>query len=211
MTTRISKSSTVWSCQKWSRRKLSDQNIVHKLHTKRRLSTATTKYDMYLINLGHVEKFGSSSDRKKILSLSSCPLDRKAHKIWGSTLGIIRDLRFTSMELVHYPDPNGRQMYVLSKCCESKRWTIQDRTDPFHVLVYKDNTITSPKSGRNHKRVLVRLVFAASTITRNIWRRKCKAEPRFDSCSWLRFSICGTSRYDDHSCSFVHTHRLGGF
>ena len=46
----------------------------------------------------------------------------------------------------NHPDPSGRQMQVLSKVMRDLRdGRYKTETDPFHVLLYKNNTITSPK------------------------------------------------------------------
>ena len=43
-----------------------------------------------------------------------------------------------------HPDPNGRKMEVLSKVLRDLRdGCYKTETDPFHVLLYKQNTITS--------------------------------------------------------------------
>ena len=70
-------------------------------------------------------------------------------------------------------------MQVLSKTLRDLRdGRYKTETDPFHVLVYKDNTITSPErvERASPKRVhLVRLVFSASAITREHLKMKLQS------------------------------------
>ena len=116
---------------------------------QRRLSTATpVKYDMYLINLSTVLKlFGCELDRKKNIHLS--------HKdfLGQGDLTLFEDLPMGAfvMYVSHqwngykHPDPNGRHLQVLCKVLRDLRDGVHDHvsTDPFHELLYKENTTTS--------------------------------------------------------------------
>ena len=117
---------------------------------QRRLSTATTvKYDMYLMNLGTMLKhFGSASDRKKNFDLCHQELLKKRKLTRYEDLPLGTFVIFVSHQWnsFNHPDPNGRQMQVLSKILRDLRdGRYKTETDPFHVLVYKDNTITSAR------------------------------------------------------------------
>ena len=115
---------------------------------QRRLSTATTvKYDMYLMNLGTMLNiFGSSSDRKKNFHLCHQDLLKQGKLTRFEDLPLGSFVIFISHQWnsFNHPDPNGRQMQVLSKILRDLRdGQYKTETDPFHVLFYKDNTITS--------------------------------------------------------------------
>ena len=138
---------------------------------QRRLSTATTvKYDMYLMTLGTMLKlFGSPLDRKKNFYLCHQNLLKKKKLTRFEDLPLGSFVIFVSHQWnsFNHPDPNGRQMQVLSKVVRDLRdGRYKTETDPFHVLMYKDNTITNPKEWKDllTNAYLVRLVFAASAI-----------------------------------------------
>ena len=107
------------------------------------------KYDMYLMNLGTMLKlFGSSSDRKKNFHLCHQDLLKQGKLTRFEDLPLGSFVIFVSHQWnsFNHPDPNGRQMQVLSKVMRDLRdGRYKTETDPFHVLMYKDNTITSPK------------------------------------------------------------------
>ena len=115
---------------------------------QRRLSTATSsKYDMYLLNLSTMlDHFGTATYRKA--NLNTCHQDL----LKTGKLTRFEDLPMGSfvMFISHqwngfaHPDPNGRKMEVLSKVLRDLRdGCYKTETDPFHVLVYKENTITT--------------------------------------------------------------------
>jgi hypothetical protein len=115
---------------------------------QRRLSTATSsKYDMYLLNLSTMlDLFGSEASRKA--NLYTCHQDL----LKTGKLTRFEDLPMGSfvMFISHqwngfaHPDPNGRKMEVLSKVLRDLRdGCYKTETNAFHVLVYKQNTITT--------------------------------------------------------------------
>ena len=89
---------------------------------QRRLSTATTvKYDMYLMNLGNdVESFWFSQigQKEEFSSLSSRSSQARKMLTRFEDLPMGSFVMFVSHQWnsFNHPDPNGRQMQVLSKC-----------------------------------------------------------------------------------------------
>jgi hypothetical protein len=85
---------------------------------QRRLSTATSvKYDMYLMSLSKMMKlFGSSSDRKKNFYLCHQELLKRGQLLRFEDLPMESFIIFVSHQWngFNHPDPNGRQMQVLS-------------------------------------------------------------------------------------------------
>ena len=86
---------------------------------QRRLSTATDiKYDMYLMSLSNMNKlFGTSLDRKKNFHLCHQDLLKKDMLTRFEDLPMGSFVIFVSHQWngFNHPDPNGRQMQVLSK------------------------------------------------------------------------------------------------
>ena len=86
---------------------------------QRRLSTATDiKYDMYLMSLSKMNKhFGTSLDRKKNFHLCHQDLLKKDMLTRFEDLPMGSFVIFVSHQWngFNHPDPNGRQMQVLSK------------------------------------------------------------------------------------------------
>ena len=89
---------------------------------QRRLSTATDiKYDMYLMSLSKMNKlFGTSLDRKKNFHLCHQDLLKKDMLTRFEDLPMGSFVIFVSHQWngFNHPDPNGRQMQVLSKVCD---------------------------------------------------------------------------------------------
>jgi hypothetical protein len=86
---------------------------------QRRLSTATDiKYDMYLMSLSKMMKrFGTASDRKKNANICHQDLLKKGELTRFQDLPMGSFVIFVSHQWngFNHPDPNGRQMQVLSK------------------------------------------------------------------------------------------------
>jgi len=116
---------------------------------QRRLSTATDiKHDMYLMSLSTIMKlFGSPLERKKNLQLCHQDLLKREKLTRFEDLPMGSFVIFVSHQWngFDHPDPSGHQMQVLSNVLRKLRDGIyRTEMDPFHVIVYKDNTVTSP-------------------------------------------------------------------
>ena len=108
---------------------------------QRRLSTATDiKYDMYLMSLSKMNKyFGTSLDRKKNFHLCHQDLLKKDMLTRFEDLPMGSFVIFVSHQWngFNHPDPNGRQMQVLSK--------VRDRSLSLstHTHTYSNSTLIS--------------------------------------------------------------------
>ena len=123
---------------------------------QRRLSTATTiKYDMFLMKCSTMLKlFGSTSDRKKNLHVchqtllkSDAMLTRFEDLPMGSFI-IFVSHQWNSSD---HPDPSGMKMQILSKVIRDLRDGVHGTvsTDPFHVLLYGEDTKTHASEWKN--------------------------------------------------------------
>ena len=108
---------------------------------QRRLSTATDiKYDMYLMSLSKMNKhFGTSLERKKNFHLCHQDLLKKDMLTRFEDLPMGSFVIFVSHQWngFNHPDPNGRQMQVLSK--------VRDRSLSLytHTHTYSNSTLIS--------------------------------------------------------------------
>jgi ankyrin repeat protein len=115
---------------------------------QRRLSTATpVMYDMYLLNLDTIFKlYGKDGNRETNADFCHQELLERDDLIRFEDLPMGAFVMFISHQWsgFDHPDPNGHHMKVLLKML----WDLRDgrysvETETFHVLVYKQNTITS--------------------------------------------------------------------
>ena len=118
---------------------------------ERRLSTVNDiKYDMYLMNLVTMLKlYGSVSDRKKNFHLCHQSLLEQGKLTRFEDLPLGSFVIFVSHQWnsFNHPDPNGRQMQVLATVFRDLRDGLhKTESDPFHVLMYNSNTITSQQA-----------------------------------------------------------------
>jgi len=129
-------------------KKLFDSSLRKDFTLQRRLSTATdVKYDMYLLSLtSMLNLFGSPLDRKKNFYICHQDLLKSGNLMRFEDLPMGTFIIFVSHQWngFHHPDPNGRQMQVLSSVLRDLRDGVyRTETDPFHVHLYKKNTVTT--------------------------------------------------------------------
>jgi ankyrin repeat protein len=116
---------------------------------QRRLSTATPiKYDMYLLSVSKMlNLFGNEENRKKNMHLCHQDFLREGDLIRFEDLPMGTFIIFVSHQWngFEHPDPNGVQLRVLCSTLRNLRDGVYDKVemDPFHVLLYKENTTTN--------------------------------------------------------------------
>ena len=120
----------------------------HDFTLQRRLTTTSEiEYDMYLISLSSMlSLFGSQSDRQKNSHLCHQDLLEKEKLTRFEDLPLGSFVMFISHQWngFDHPDPHGRQIQVLLRVlCDLRDGVYKTETDAIHVLLYKQNTVTT--------------------------------------------------------------------